>query len=131
MAAETLRRLNAVRLDTPSSRRGNFRRIVEEVRWELDIRGFKNVGIFVSGGIDEAEIGELRDIVSGFGVGTSVANAKCIDFALDIVEIEGEPCAKRGKKGGKKQVYRKKTEKGFEDFVAIENSKQHFEGEPC
>jgi len=72
----------------------------------------------------------LRDIVSGFGVGTSVANAKCIDFALDIVEIEGEPCAKRGKKGGKKQVYRKKTEKGFEDFVVIENSKQHFEGEP-
>ena len=130
MAAETLKHLNAVRLDTPSSRRGDFRKIVEEVRWELDIRGFKNVGIFVSGGIDEAEIEELRDIVSGFGVGTSVANAKCIDFALDIVEIEGEPCAKRGKKGGKKQVYRRKTEKGFEDFVAIENSKQHFEGEP-
>ena len=98
--------LYAVRLDTPTTRRGDFRRIIEEVRWELDIRGYKNVGIFVSGGIDEAEVLALRDIVSGFGVGTSVANARCIDFALDIVECEGKPAAKRGKRGGKKQVYR-------------------------
>ena len=100
--------LYAVRLDTPTTRRGDFRRIIEEVRWELDIRGYKNVGIFVSGGIDEAEVLALRDIVSGFGVGTSVANARCIDFALDIVECEGKPAAKRGKRGGKKQVYRSK-----------------------
>ena len=64
------------------------------------------MGIFVSGGIGEAEVVELKDIVAGFGVGTSVANAKCIDFALDIIEKEGLPCAKRGKRGGKKQVYR-------------------------
>jgi len=109
MAAEALgEALRAVRLDTPTSRKGNFRRIIEEVRWELDIRGYKNVGIFVSGGIDEEEVVELRDVVAGFGVGTSVANAKCIDFALDIIEKEGEPCAKRGKRGGKKQVYRRK-----------------------
>ncbi len=99
--------LHAVRLDTPSTRRGDFRRIIEEVRWELDIRGYKDVGIFVSGGIDEAEILALKDIVAGFGIGTSVANARCIDFALDIVEREGKPCAKRGKRGGKKQVYRR------------------------
>jgi len=98
--------LYAVRLDTPSTRRGDFRRIIEEVRWELDIRGYKNVGIFVSGGIDEAEVLALRDLVAGFGAGTSVANARCIDFALDIVEREGKPSAKRGKRGGKKQVYR-------------------------
>ncbi len=108
MAAEALgESLRAVRLDTPTSRKGDFRRIIEEVRWELDIRGYKNVGIFVSGGIDEEEVVELRDVVAGFGVGTSVANAKCIDFALDIIEREGEPCAKRGKRGGKKQVYRR------------------------
>ena len=95
-----------MRLDTPSTRRGDFRRIIEEVRWELDIRGYKNVGIFVSGGIDEAEVLALRGLVAGFGVGTSVANARCIDFALDIVEREGKPSAKRGKRGGKKQVYR-------------------------
>ena len=109
MAAEALGdSLRAVRLDTPTSRKGDFRRIIEEVRWELDIRGYKNVGIFISGGIDEEDVLALRDIVAGFGVGTSVANARCIDFALDIVEREGEPCAKRGKRGGKKQVYRRK-----------------------
>ncbi|MBL7117317.1 MAG: nicotinate phosphoribosyltransferase [Candidatus Syntrophoarchaeum sp.] len=109
MAAEALgESLRAVRLDTPTSRKGDFRRIIEEVRWELDIRGYKNVGIFVSGGIDEEEVVELKDVVAGFGVGTSVSNARCIDFALDIIEKEGEPCAKRGKRGGKKQVYRRK-----------------------
>jgi len=29
-----------------------------------------------------------------------------VDFAMDIVEVEGKPCAKRGKLGGKKQVWR-------------------------
>ncbi|NQE45759.1 putative nicotinate phosphoribosyltransferase [ANME-1 cluster archaeon GoMg2] len=107
LAAEALGdSLRAVRLDTPTTRKGDFKGIIEEVRWALDIRGYKNVGIFVSGGIGEAEVVELKDIVAGFGVGTSVANAKCIDFALDIIEKEGWPCAKRGKRGGKKQVYR-------------------------
>jgi len=111
MAAEALgESLRAVRLDTPASRKGDFRKIIEEVRWELDIRGHKNVEIFVSGGIDEEEVIALRDVVAGFGVGTSIANARCIDFALDIIEMEGEPCAKRGKRGGKKQVYRRKGE---------------------
>ncbi|MFN4046441.1 MAG: nicotinate phosphoribosyltransferase, partial [Acidilobaceae archaeon] len=37
MAAELLgERLKAVRLDTPGSRRGRMRDIVEEVRWALD-----------------------------------------------------------------------------------------------
>ncbi len=129
-AAETLGdSLFAVRLDTPSSRRGDFRQIIEEVRWELDIRGYKNVGIFVSGGIDEAEVLALRDIVAGFGVGTSVANARCIDFALDIVEMEGEPCAKRGKRGGKKQVYRRKGDMG-KDIIALAKEEPPVDMEP-
>jgi len=42
MAAQTLgERLHGVRLDTPSSRRGNMKQIVEEVRWTLDIHGYK------------------------------------------------------------------------------------------
>ena len=107
LAAEALgESLHAVRLDTPTSRKGDFRQIIEEVRWELDVRGYKNVGIFVSGGIDEEAVVELRDVVAGFGVGTCVSNAKSIDLALDIIERDGEPCAKRGKRGGKKQVYR-------------------------
>src|SRR5437764_1446401 len=48
--------LAAVRLDTPSSRRGNFQAILREVRWELDAAGFSSVQLFISGGIDEEAI---------------------------------------------------------------------------
>ncbi len=98
--------LFAVRLDTPSSRRGDFLRILEEVRWELDLRGHEHVRILVSGGIDEHEILRLNEVVDGYGVGTAIANAPVFNFALDIVEIEGRPFAKRGKWSGAKQVYR-------------------------
>jgi nicotinate phosphoribosyltransferase len=105
--AEALgKKLFGVRLDTPSSRRGDFRRILQEVRWELDLRGFSKVRILVSGGIGEEEIAALRDLADGFGVGTCISNAPTIDFALDIVEVEGTPFAKRGKLSGAKQVVR-------------------------
>ena len=106
LAVENVERVDAVRLDTPSSRRGKFRKIVEEVRWELDIRGRKDVKIFVSGGLSLRDVIELRDLVDAFGVGTSISGAKPVDFALDIVERGGEFAAKRGKRGGMKQVYR-------------------------
>jgi nicotinate phosphoribosyltransferase len=95
----------AVRLDTPRSRRGNMRAIIEEVRWELDAHGFENVKIFLSGGVTREDVIAYRDIVDAFGVGGAIANAPVIDFAMDIVEIEGEPKAKRGKRSGAKQVY--------------------------
>ncbi len=108
MAAETLKeRLSGVRLDTPASRKGNFAELIREVRWELDIRGFNHVKIFVSGGLNEENIPELIEAgAEAFGVGTSVSNAPTIDFALDIVEMDGKLCAKRGKMGGRKQVWR-------------------------
>ena len=117
MAVENVERVNAIRLDTPGSRRGNFRKIVEEVRWELDIRGRQDVGIVVSGGLDLGDIIALRDLVDAFGVGTSIAGARPLDFALDIVEKDGKFVAKRGKRGGWKQVYRD-WEK-FEDEVRL------------
>jgi len=95
----------AVRLDTPRSRRGNMRSIIEEVRWELDAHGYSGVKIFLSGGVTREEIVAYRDIVDAFGVGGAIANAPVIDFAMDIVEIEGRAVAKRGKRSGKKQVY--------------------------
>jgi len=98
--------LYAVRLDTPSSRRGDFYRIIEEVRWELNLRGFEHVKIIVSGGIDEYEILRLNPLVDAYGVGTSIANAPVLNFALDIMEIEGRAMAKRGKWSGAKDVYR-------------------------
>lgn len=95
----------AVRLDTPRSRRGNMRAIIEEVRWELNCHGYPGVKIFLSGGVTREEIIAYRDIVDAFGVGGAIANAPVIDFSMDIVEIDGEAKAKRGKKSGKKQVY--------------------------
>ena len=95
----------AVRLDTPRSRRGNMRSIIEEVRWELDAHGYSDVKIFLSGGVTREEIIAYRDIVDAFGVGGTIANAPVIDFAMDIVEIEKEAKAKRGKRSGVKQVY--------------------------
>jgi nicotinate phosphoribosyltransferase len=108
LAAETLgKNLYAVRLDTPGSRRGDFLEIVREVRWELDIRGYKKVKIYVSGGLDESSVSKLAEgPVDGFGVGTSVANAPTVDFSMDIVEINGRPMTKRGKYAGRKQVWR-------------------------
>src|SRR6059036_2665314 len=100
--------LYAVRLDTPSSRRGDFYRIIEEVRWELDLRGYNHVKILASGGIDEYEILALNPVADGYGVGTSIANAPVLNFALDIMEIEGQPAAKRGKWSGAKDVYRRR-----------------------
>ncbi len=108
MAAEALgKRLYGVRLDTPGSRKGSFPQIIREVRWELNIRGYDHVKIIVSGGVNDENIKELAEAgADGFGVGTSVSNAPVIDFAMDIVEVEGRPIAKRGKLAGKKMVWR-------------------------
>ncbi|HHN64302.1 MAG TPA: nicotinate phosphoribosyltransferase [Nitrospirae bacterium] len=105
--AEALgQRLFAVRLDTPSSRRGDFYRILEEVRWELDVRGFGHVKLFVSGGIKEADIPVLNPLVDAYGIGTSISNAPVIDYSMDIVEVQGRAVAKRGKWSGSKRVLR-------------------------
>jgi nicotinate phosphoribosyltransferase len=108
MAAEALKkRLYGVRLDTPGSRKGNFAEIVREIRWELDVRGYRHVKIFVSGGLNEETVGILSEAgAEAFGVGTAISNAPTIDFAMDIVEMNGKPVAKRGKLSGKKQVWR-------------------------
>jgi nicotinate phosphoribosyltransferase len=105
-AAEAVEDLDSVRLDTTGSRRGDFRHIIREVQWELDARGHGDIDVFASGGIGPDDIRELRDVADGFGVGSHVSNADPLDFALDIVEVEGEPAAKRGKLSRRKQVYR-------------------------
>ena len=68
--------------------------------------GHEDVDILVSGGITPEAIRGLRDVADGFGVGSYVTDADPVDFALDIVELEGEPAAKRGKLSGSKAVYR-------------------------
>jgi nicotinate phosphoribosyltransferase len=120
-AFETLgKSLWGVRLDTPSSRRGSFRQIIEEVKWELKIRGGGAVKIFVSGRLSEEDVIQLKDIVDGFGVGTAVAYPPSIDFSAKIVEVRDKGKTylrgKRGGLGGRKDVHRSK---GFKDTVAF------------
>ncbi|WP_297215464.1 nicotinate phosphoribosyltransferase [Thermoplasma sp.] len=105
--AELFDKVDYIRLDTPSSRRGNFEALIREVRWELALRGRKDIKIMVSGGLDENTVRRLRDAgAEAFGVGTSISSAKPFDFAMDIVEVNGKPETKRGKMSGKKNVLR-------------------------
>lgn len=104
-------RLWGVRLDTPGSRRGDMASIIREVKWKLEAAGFKGIKIVVSGGLDENTIPKLAEAGADvFGVGSAIANAPFIDYAMDIVavKVDGEwaPIAKRGKLSGRKQVYR-------------------------
>jgi nicotinate phosphoribosyltransferase len=110
LAAAEMKGIHGVRLDTPGSRRGDFKEIIEEVRWELDARGFNDIAIFVSGGLDVEAINWLNDSpVSGYGVGGAISNSPAVDFAMDIVSMKEDdrwiPCAKRGKFSGRKSVW--------------------------
>jgi nicotinate phosphoribosyltransferase len=111
LAAQNVANLSGVRVDTPSSRRGSLREIIEEIRWELDLRGFRDTKIYASGGLGYKELIGLKDApVDGYGVGGAISNAPSIDFAMDIVSVQREdewvPAAKRGKFSGRKVVWR-------------------------
>ncbi len=93
-------KLNSVRLDTPGERGGVTVDLVKEVRTRLDLAGFKQVGIFVSGGFNPERIRyfiESGAPINGFGVGSYISGAKPIDFTADLHEVEGKPIAKRGR----------------------------------
>jgi nicotinate phosphoribosyltransferase len=106
-ACNSVKDLKGVRLDTPSSRRGSLREIIQEVRWELDSKNFRNVEIIASGGLDENGIRNLMGSgVSGFGVGSSISNAPALDISMDIVCKDGSSISKKGKFGGRKYTYR-------------------------
>lgn len=99
-------KLYGIRLDTPSSRKGNLLEIIKEIRWELNIRKFHQVKIIVSGGLEEEDVKTLTPFVDGFGIGTAISNAPVINFSMDIVEVEGKPFTKKGKLSGEKKVVR-------------------------
>ena len=124
-AAEALgKKLFAVRFDTPGSRRGNFYRILEECRWELDMRGYKHIKFYASGGIKEEDIPVLNPVVDGYGIGTAISNAPVVDYAMDIIEVEGRPRAKRGKWSGAKRVL--VCRKCGERKIVPNNKGEHF-----
>lgn len=104
-AEETLRvaealgkKLQGIRLDTPSERGGVTPELVKEIRARLDMGGHNHVQIFVSGGLDPERIKTLKEAgADAFGVGSYISGARAIDMTMDIKEIEGKPVAKRGR----------------------------------
>lgn len=123
------KKLYGVRLDTPSSRRGNMKAIIEEIKWNLHVLGYDNIKFVVSGGLDENDIEQLKDVVDIFGVGTSIAFPPSVDLSMDIIEkeINGRwvPITKRGKWPGMKQVFRREP---LDDEIKLWNEKG--EGKP-
>jgi nicotinate phosphoribosyltransferase len=96
-------RLASVRLDTPHELGGVTPDLVRRVRATLDQGGFPKVGIFVSGGLTPARIGEFLKAgvpVDGFGVGSYISGAAPVDFTADLHEVAGRPIAKRGRTPG-------------------------------
>lgn len=100
VAAAMGERLQGVRLDTPGERGGVTPDLVKEVRARLDLAGFPQVTIFVSGGVTPERIVRMRQEgarVDGYGIGSYITSAPPIDFTADIHEVEGRPVAKRGR----------------------------------
>jgi len=93
-------KLDSVRLDTPKEIGGVTADLAKEVRARLDLAGFNQVKIFVSGGLDPERITYFLESgapVEGFGIGSYISGARPIDFTADLHELEGKPIAKRGR----------------------------------
>jgi nicotinate phosphoribosyltransferase len=96
-------KLQGVRLDTPAERGRVTADLVKETRAWLDLKGFREVKILVSGGLDPERIRyfiESGAPVDTFAVGSYISDAKPIDFTADLHEVEGKPIAKRGRLPG-------------------------------
>jgi nicotinate phosphoribosyltransferase len=75
-------------------------RLVEKVRAALDRAGHHQVRIVASGGFNAARIREFERLgvpVDAYGVGSSLIRG-ANDFTADVVEVEGRPCAKAGRR---------------------------------
>jgi len=107
-------RLWGVRLDTSGTlvdralwnEMGTFKptgvapRLVERVREALDEAGHQRVRIVVSGGFDAERIRHFESLgvpVDSYGVGSSLVKGQN-DFTADVVCVEGDHCAKVGRR---------------------------------
>lgn len=93
-------KLEGVRLDTPEERGRVTPDLVKETRARLDLAGFRQVKIVVSGGVTPERIRgfiEKKAPVDIFAAGSYITGAKPIDFTADLHELEGRPIAKRGR----------------------------------
>lgn len=90
--------LYGIRLDTPSERGGVTDGLVKEMRAKLNLAGFSNVKIFVSGGLTPERIVALSEAgADAFGVGSYISAASPIDMTMDVKVVDGKAVAKRGR----------------------------------
>jgi len=114
VAEELGDRLWGVRLDTSDKlvdrslwdEMGEFKptgvneRLVEKVREGLDAAGHEQVKIVASGGFNAGRIREFEAAgvpVDSYGVGSSLLRGDN-DYTADVVLLEGQPCAKEGRR---------------------------------
>lgn len=74
--------------------------LVRRLRAALDEAGYRGVGIVVSGGFDAAKIRQFEALglpIAAYGVGSSLITGSH-DFTADIVEVEGRPISKVGRR---------------------------------
>ena len=79
---------------------GVNRVLVEKVRAALDAAGHERVKIVCSGGFDATKIREFEAWdapVDSYGVGSSLLRGQN-DFTADVVRLDGEDCAKAGRR---------------------------------
>lgn len=118
--------VRGVRLDS-----GDIADLSKHVRAILDDGGLPDVGIFVSGNMDEYTIRDLyeqRAPITGFGVGTRMdtsADVPYLDSAYKLTEYAGKPRLKKseGKATlpGRKQIYRQfDTDVMVQDILTVE-----------
>ena len=122
--------IGAVRIDS-----GDLIAMSMVVRRILDEGGCGHIGIFASGGLDEADLAKFRDSgapIDGIGIGTSLTTSidrPALDCAYKLQEYDGLPRRKHslGKATwpGRKQVWRQFGQDGrmAGDVVSVESDK--------
>ena len=124
-------KIRGVRLDS-----GDLAALAKSVRQILDEGGLKDVIIFASGGIDDAELLHFRETgapIDGYGIGTSLTTSfdvPALDCAYKLQEYAGVGRRKRsaGKATwpGRKQVWRSYDADGrmSGDVLSVETDTQ-------
>jgi nicotinate phosphoribosyltransferase len=105
-------RLRGVRIDS-----GELLGLSRRARGLLDEAGFDDAIVFVSGGLDERDVGGLLAAgapIGGFGIGSKMGtavDAAFLDMAYKLVEFDGRPTLKlsagKATLPGRKQVWRR------------------------
>jgi nicotinate phosphoribosyltransferase len=98
--------LAGVYVDAPPGEVDRLLHVAREVRWELDARGRSAVRLTVRGDLDEETVRRLAKQADAFAVGYPLVGPPSVAASLEIVEVEGEPRARRGTLSGRKTLWR-------------------------